>query len=128
MKIQIFVLTFILGVNAEHNAKAGIGYGGLDKFSKTYDRNRSNFYVTDSFSCGQKFENLNKLFAYCSLKQRKIEIRLVQVTEDLAFNWKTMMDIKTVSHFLSSYSYNNRQSPKAVLATMIHYNQLFNIE
>ena len=47
MKIQIFVLTFILRVNAEHNAKEGIGYGGLDKYSKTYDRNRSNFYVTN---------------------------------------------------------------------------------
>ena len=50
MKIQIFVFTFILRVNAEHNAKEGIGYGGLDKYSKTYDRNRSNFYVTDCFT------------------------------------------------------------------------------
>ena len=64
MKIQILVLVFtlILSVNAEHKAKEGIGYGGLDKFSKTYDRNRSNFYVIDCKVQNHYHLNLNEMF------------------------------------------------------------------
>ena len=49
MKIEVLITTFnlIQSVVAIHNpfGKGGIGYGGLDMYSKPYDRNRSYFFT-----------------------------------------------------------------------------------